>query len=194
MKNKNELKDLLDRLKGEVGGASAYGPARPKEASPDSFENAPRPERPRAPGRSGFQRPDDGPEGADIIWSENKETMLFGMLVSLLAILSGVLAGIGYLMLTGAVAFLLFALVTALMLFGHYMNFRREGPEDMSLTGKVDRISRRLELLSAEMLSGRPRSNTGAPVNDIELERKVEDLRILVKSLAQAVEEIGEDR
>ena len=59
-------------------------------------------------------------------------------------------------MLTGAVAFLLFALVTALMLFGHYMNFRREGPEDMSLTGKVDRISRRLELLSAECFPAGP--------------------------------------
>ena len=79
------------------------------------------------------------------------------------------------------------------MLFGHYMNFRREGPEDMSLPGRSTAF-RTGWSSCRQMLSGRPRSSTGAPVNDIELERKVEDLRVLVKSLAQVVEGIGEDR
>jgi len=210
MKNKNELKDLLDRLKGEVGDASAYGPARQEEAFPDSFESAPRaadiaeagqraerPERLQASGRSELSRPERmrGLEGANIIWSENKETMLFGMLASLIAILGGILAGLEHVILVGAVSFLLFALITALTLLGYYLNFRRGSPGDRSLAERVDQLARMVELLSAKNLSGQFYNPPGAQVKDRELEQKVEELRTLVKSLAKAVEgEAGENR
>jgi len=202
MKNKNELKDLLDHLKREVD-ASAYGPARREETFTDSFEGAPRaagmaaagqradrPERFQAPGCSESARPERirGTEGSNVIWSENKETMLFGILASLVAILGGILAGLEYLILAGTVSFVLFSLITVLTLLGYYLNFRREDPENKSLAERVDQLSRRLEALSVKSPSRQSYSLPGAQAKDMELEQKVEELRTLVKSLAKAVE------
>jgi hypothetical protein len=193
-----------------VRDASAYEPARQEEAFPDSFEGAPRaggmaaagqradrPERSQAAGRSESARPERirGPEGSNVIWSENKETMLFGILASLVAILGGILAGHEYLMLVGTMSFLLFTLITVLTLLGYYFNFRRENPEDRSLAERVDQLSRRLEALSVKSPFRQSYNLPGAQVKDMELEQKVEELRTLVKSLAKAVEgETGENR
>jgi hypothetical protein len=209
MKNKNELKDLLDRLKREVKDSPASGPTWQEKTFSNGFMGAPyagdmpaadpraeRPERPQVPGRSLSQPPERmrGPDGANLIWSENKETMLFGILASLVAVLGGILAGLDYLILAGTVSFMLFAMITALTLLSYYFNFRRENPEDRSLAERLDHLSRRVEALSVKSLPGQSYSPPGAHAKDWELEQKVEELRTLVKSLAKVVEETGENR
>lgn len=203
MKNKNELKDLLDRLKGEVSGTSSYDAARQDEAFRGSFEGAPRaagipeagqrgerPEQVQAYGRPELQRLERArvPEGANLIWSENKETMLFGILASLVAILGGILAGLEYLILAGTVSFVLFSFITVLTLFGYYLRFNRKNSDDGRLNSRVDQLSRRLEALAERGFSGQSRGPAGAQVRDSALEQKVEELRTLVRSLAKAVE------
>lgn len=210
MKDTNKLKDLLDRLKGEVRQSSGSGaPLRLEELSvrhsgePEesagaaAASRAPRPER-FVPRRPEFERPERKQEmggGVNVIWSENKETMLFGMLASLIAILSGILAALDYVILIGAVSFMLFSFMMALALFGYYLNFRTKTSDGGGMMSeRVDQLARRLEALSAKNLTGQQPGPAGARPQDRDLEQKVDELRILVKALARAVEQQGGDK
>jgi len=198
----NELKDLLDRLKGEVKSSPAPGPARDEEvrARPEEkladfsgmggAPRAARQERPQVPARSEFSRFERNPvpSGANLIWSENKETMLFGVLASLVAILGGSLAGLDYVILIGAVSFLIFSFIVCLTLFGYYLNFRRKNSDEGFLSERVDQLSRKLEAMAVKGLAGPSQGGTLAHGRDKELEQKVDELRTLVKSLAKVVE------
>jgi 5-bromo-4-chloroindolyl phosphate hydrolysis protein len=128
------------------------------------------------------------PSGANLIWSENKEAMLFGVLASLVAILGGIMNGLDYVILIGAVSFMLFSFVMCLTLFGYYLNFKRKNSQEGLLSERVEQLSRKLEALSAKGLHSPSQGLTPAQGKDRELEQKVDELRILVKSLARAVD------
>lgn len=198
MSGTDDLKDLLARLKDEVGplpAEAAPAPARQRREVP-----RPQPQQQPQPVRNErFSRPyraetargglsESG--GPNVIWSENKETMLFGVLASLIAALGGVLAGIDYLVLIGAVVFMLFSFMMFMALFGYYLNFRRRGRSEGGLAERVDALSRKVEMLSGRAVSGpAPSYPSAGQEKERELERRVEELRVLVKSLAKAVEQ-----
>lgn len=209
MSGSEDLKNLLDRLKDEVGPVPQPQP-RPAPAPAPRPEAFPRAERfpARAPASdrpqpavmpehfSRAHRPeaqrDLPPSGGplNLVWSENKETMLFGMLTALIAAFGGIMGGLDYLVLIGAVVFLLFAFMMVLTLFGYYLNFRRRSPEAHGLAERVDALSRKVEMLSSMAASGGGRSYQNAsPERERELEHKVEELRVLVKTLARAVDQ-----
>jgi len=204
MKKENELKELLDRLKGEINLPPVR--AEPAQKEVRAVRGA-RASVPRPPDTAGSSRPETQthscaealrresarpPAAAGLVWSENKETMLFGMLASLAAMLGGMLGGVEYVTLAGAVAFMLFSFVMALTLFGYYLNFRALNSAEGALESKVEQLSRRLESLAARNPAGAPYASAPAPARDKELEGKVEELRMLVRSLAKAVEGSGE--
>lgn len=187
MSGTKDLKDLLDRLKGEVGPLPEPEAPQPAPAPRGLQSVAPRPERSGRPERA--QEPrlfSDGPQNP--AWSENKESMLFGMLSTLTAALGGVLAGLDYLALIGAVFFALFSLLMLLALFRVCLPYGRGAHEAPGLADRVDALSRKVEMLSsrAAFPGGGPASS-GGHGKERELEQKVEELRVLVKSLTKAV-------
>ncbi|OGR63589.1 MAG: hypothetical protein A2X31_05230 [Elusimicrobia bacterium GWB2_63_22] len=201
MSGTEDLKDLLDRLKGEVGPLPppeeprTYAPPR-EEPRPLAAQPAERPGE-RENGFSRFGRP-HRPEaqrdpaqgsGVNLVWSENKETMLFGVLASLIISLGGVLSGLEYLVLIGAVFFILFSLVMFLALFGYYLNFRRRAVPDPALAARLEALTRKVEALGARSPGAGPSLSSSGPEKERELEHKVEELRVLVKSLSRAVEQ-----
>ncbi|OGR50478.1 MAG: hypothetical protein A2049_03340 [Elusimicrobia bacterium GWA2_62_23] len=217
MSGSDDLKNLLDRLKDEVGPLPEPAP-RPAAPAPervsreDSFRREERPprqdryqqsreEEPRQSAvRRDFAPRPHRPEAqrdlpavqspASLAWSENKETTLFGMLTGLIAALGGVLAGLDYLVLIGGVVFMLFSFMLLLSLFGYYLNFRRRAPDSHGLAERVDALSRKVEMLSSMAATGGARSYQAAsPERERELEHKVEELRVLVKTLSRAVEQ-----
>lgn len=202
MKNENELRDLLDRLRGEGRPAQSSGPVLPgvpgdtPAAGPQKFREPALPPRPQrqerpAPVRAELPRMERAslPAGANVIWSENKEAMLFGLLASLAAALAGVLEGLNYLAMAGTVAFMLFSFVMALALFAYSQNFREKGPGGDAAGARLDQLARKLDSLEEKILSGRAGpAGGGGQVRDKELEQKVEELRKVVKSLVKAVE------
>lgn len=127
-----------------------------------------------------------------LIWAENKETLIFGLLISVIAAALGVIGGYPYLALFGSVAFMLFAIASFLMLVGCYFNSRRRGAPESGVTEKIERLRRKIEAL--EMRSS-GQSFLGAPAQDgakeKELERKIEELRAIVRTLSRAVENPG---
>lgn len=190
MSDTDDLKDLLDRLKGEVHPVPQEEPrfrttppeerARPQGAFPRFQRSAPPEPQRESPRESG---------GTNVIWSENKEAMLFGVLASVIMAFGGILAGLDYLVLAGAIFFMLFSLVMFLSLFGFYLNMRRRGVPDAGLAQRLDAISRKVEMLSARAASAGPLADSGGGGRDRELDGKVEELRVLVKSLSRAVEQ-----
>lgn len=206
MSRTDDLKTLLERLKGEVSravdpelppeppaGYSRPGPAAPAGAA----EQAPPPPRaaqsypPRhgGPQRPELGRPERGPAGANLIWSENKETLLFGMLASLIVLLCGAAASILFLTILGAVSFAAFAAIAALVLYGYSRAFRAEQAGDGApeLAARVEQLARKVESLAVRGASAQ--ASGGFRGGDRDLEKKVEELRMLVKSLAKAVED-----
>jgi hypothetical protein len=204
MKKESELRGLLDRLKGEVRRSPGPGlppveeRARredlPSAAPGMALQSPPRPEKYVPVPHMDFQRPEHCrvPASSNMVWSENKEAMLFGVLASLAAMLGGILAGIGYVILAGAVSFVLFSFVMVLTLFGYYLNFRKNNSDEGRLENRVEQLSRRLESIAVKNLSGPSYAPAGSGVKDRELDRKVEELRTLVRSLAKAVEKGGD--
>ncbi|HAT72356.1 MAG TPA: hypothetical protein DCS63_06025 [Elusimicrobia bacterium] len=194
MSGTEDLKNLLNRLKDEVGPlpAEPHRPERPApradapaQAAPRQAERFTRPHRPEA------LRESLPPQaGGSLAWSENKESMLFGMLAALIAVLGGILSGLDYLVLIGSVVFMLFSFMMLLALFGHYLTSRRRGPEGSGLAERVDALSRKVETLSGMVASrGGGAYQDNGPGRERELEHKVEELRVLVKTLSRAVEQ-----
>ncbi len=192
MRGSDDLKNLLDKLKIEVGPVSRPQPeteAPPAAARPYTPPPAAaRPDHYNRAFREQLPRPSAGtPQNTPL--NENKESMLFGMLASLIATLGGVLAGYDYLVLIGAVVFALFSMVLLLALLRFSFNYKRPGPDASALADRVDGLSRKVEMLSSRAAAGSGgTSASGGQGSERELERKVEELRTLVKSLAKAVD------
>lgn len=157
MKSSDDLKNLLDRLKDEVGPLpqaqpeAEAAPAEKPRRTPQLFSRGARPQQfpsgaraaPFAAGertsqfaadrQERFSRPGAPSEqraaGAaqNPAWSENKESMLFGMLASLAGALSGILAGFDYLVLIGTVVFALFSMVMLIALLRAALHQARRG-------------------------------------------------------------------
>jgi predicted lipid-binding transport protein (Tim44 family) len=196
MSDTRDLKNLLDRLRSETGPLPQEVPEKnelPAQQHPRQAQNwakpsgAYRPYRPQEPG-AGFAAPSKAPGTYNTAWSENKETMLFGMLASLITALGGILAGLEYLVVAGAAIFSMFSLVMCLTLLRVMFVSTRRAPENSVLEERVDALSKRVETLSSRAVSGGGPAQGGSPARDYELEQKVEELRVLIKSLAKAVE------
>ncbi|OGS47475.1 MAG: hypothetical protein A3J79_11605 [Elusimicrobia bacterium RIFOXYB2_FULL_62_6] len=199
MKGTDDLKALLERLKGEV--TQTAGPDLPPEAAPrrgpaPEADDAPyaRPERQGLPPRPEILRPGRGPAAANLVWSENKETMLLGVLASVVVLLGGLAASLTWLTAIGAAFFVVFAAVTAAVLFGYARNFRGadDGADSTDLAARLEQLSRKVDGLA---LRGTASQNGGSGAfkgGNKELERKVEELRMMVRSLTKAVE--GQDK
>lgn len=194
MSGTEDLDNLLSRLKKEVGPLPPELPQdvlRQRDMVARLHLPAARSERFLRQARPEAQRESQrGSPAVTSAWSENKEIMLFGALTSLIAILGGVLSGIDYLVLIGAVVFMLFSFMLLLYLFGHYLNSRRSGQEEPGLAERVDALSRKIEMLSSKAVSGPGAAYShSVPEKERELEHKVEELRVLVKTLAKSVEQ-----
>ena len=156
MSGTEDLRNLLDRLKDEVGPVSDAAPRPARRPAGEFYRERERDAqaRPRAagsslPARYEFRReePESRPSGGQA-WAENKEVMLFGALTSLIAALGGILGGVDYLVYIGAAGFTLFSLVTLLSLAGYYLNSLRRTPGNSGITRRVDTLSKRAETIS----------------------------------------------
>lgn len=193
MSGTRDLRRLLDLLRTEVGPVPAERAAESglepprrqfsqRPAQPPAERPHVQPGRPYRPPEPAAWQPERHYNSA---WGENKETILFGLLTSLIAALGGVLAGLDYLVMTGTAAFGFFSLVMGIMMLRHSAPARR-APDDKALTERLDALSKRVETLSSRAVSGGGRYTVASA--DPELERKVEELRVMVKSLSRAVD------
>jgi hypothetical protein len=182
---------MLEKLKSEVG---------PLPAAPERPSALRRPDVPaaRPPVREGIYRPyiqqdisDRQKERTSVsAWAENREAILFGMLSALAATVVGALQGIHYLVLAGTVVFCVFALVAAAALLRVCLVSRSRPSSEAEhvLADRLDALSRRVEMLSSKAAAEGLPSRASAQAGEPELERKLEELRVVVRSLSKAIE------
>lgn len=118
MKESAHLEKLLDSLKKE---GPFREPTRWKGVCPDKECDAPgRIEHGNEPTkhRTGVGNP-------DMVWSENKEAILMGMLVSVCITVVGALSGLDYIALIGSVSFAVFSAIMAWVLIEYCLCFKK---------------------------------------------------------------------
>jgi hypothetical protein len=106
----------------------------------------------------------------------------------------GVIGGYPYLVLFGAVSFMLFALISFLTLAGDYFSQRLKwGTPESGVAGKIETLRRKIEALERRSSGGQPFSGSTAQdsAKEKELERGIEELRTIVTALSKAVENPG---
>lgn len=118
MKDSARLEKLLDSLK--KGGPHKEAP-RWKGVCPENECDAP-----GQIGR-GSEPPEAGTaaDNQNVVWSENKESILMGMLISACVTLIGVLSGRDYIALIGAVSFAVFSAIMAWVLVEYCRCFKK---------------------------------------------------------------------
>ncbi|MEF3280997.1 MAG: hypothetical protein K6357_08555 [Elusimicrobiota bacterium] len=116
----------------------------------------------------------------NVIWSENKETLLFSLLSAIIVIILGLISGYEYVLFAGIIAFLLFSILV-FMAFFKYITVS-------SSSAKIpDEISNRINMLESKLdfLSKKGKTGLGSVSGEriSELENSVEELRTIVKTI-----------
>jgi hypothetical protein len=149
-----DLKNILARMRTEADAgpaepvpAAAPPPAADEKRIAAKLAKAPKP----APARIVVE--EERVPAVVAGWRENKESMLFGTLCSLIMALGGVLSGLELVIYIGAGAFALFALIMASALAMSAMPGRASGSE-RALAARIDAVSQRLEALAGRLDSG----------------------------------------
>lgn len=196
MSDSKELKDLLERLRKEAGPAPARAPqaapvpgpeARPQAAQPaPARRNAAPAFRawPQEPARHRHGDNDFRAAESKSTWGENREAFLFGLFSSLLVALGGALSGFEYMALVGCCCFAVFAAVMALALYGHSRGASVPAASN-GLAERVEALSHKVEALAGKAAPAAVQQ--AAQPDSRELEKKVEELRVMVRSLAKVV-------
>lgn len=173
----DELRDMLENLKKEIPISSNFDfagniPSRNKwtEMKKDITYQDIKKEIPSS------TKPDNS--RFNIIWSENKETLLFGMLVSLILVSIGTLSAREYIILTGTISFMLFSMLSFLAFFRYILVASKRDGSSAEILAKIDFLEKKIEYLSKGATNSDDRKY-------VELEDKIEELKVIVKTLSQ---------
>ncbi|MEW5950891.1 MAG: hypothetical protein AB1637_03275 [Elusimicrobiota bacterium] len=113
------------------------------------------------------------PARFNAVWSENKESLLFGLLASACVILIGIFSEKEYVILAGTVSFMLFSIVSFAAFFRYVIASSYKEP--------IKDISQRSEIREKFYNQSLPMSSE----KERELEGKIEELRSIVKALSR---------
>jgi len=183
MSGTDDLRELLNRLKDEVGPlppppaakGSAMPSAGPARNIPETVER-------RFPrGLSGDA--ERVVHSSDPAWRENKETIFFGMMSALVALLGGILTGLEYLVIAGTSVFFIFSLVMVYALLVHLRPARQAVGQEFQ--ARLDLLGRKVDSISSRPHAAATPGASGG--RDPETERKIEELYSLFRSVSKAV-------
>lgn len=115
------------------------------------------------------------------VWSENKETLLFGMLASIIVIVIGLISSAEYITFAGVISFLLFAVITFITFYKYILVSVSKSQIPKDLIDRIEVLERKVQYFS---------SKKGGSISDekiSEIEGKVEELKVIVKTLLQSI-------
>lgn len=181
MKKNEELKAMLERLKIETSFYQTEGNVeKPLQSSALSVSRniqAPQNISTYSPQRYMPERHINSK--FNVVWSENKETLLFAMLASIIVLLIGIFSEREYISMVGGVSFMLFSLVSFMAFFRYIMFASYAQRKDDDLIYKISELERKVSTMS------NPSSFDDRKVK--ELEDKVAELKAIVKTLSRGL-------
>jgi hypothetical protein len=122
---------------------------------------------------------------SNTLWADNKEVALFSLLASVVLSIVGIISAVDYLILVGAIGFLLAVIVIFLLMFNYATSAKKDGPSSDGLEMRIEELSQRIESMGAGDYSANTFSMSDEKVQ--EMEGKIEELRTIVKPLLKAM-------
>jgi len=116
----------------------------------------------------------------NIIWAENKETLLFSLLCSIMTIIIGLLSDYEYIIIGGFFTFILFSVLVFITFFKYVMlaSSKARIPDDV--LKRIDIIERKLEILS--------RKDIKSPDSKInEIEDEIREMKMVLKTIVDTI-------
>ncbi|GAB4029665.1 MAG: hypothetical protein Fur0012_04330 [Elusimicrobiota bacterium] len=185
MKKNEDLKAMLEQLKLET--SSAYeteaensSPAPRPEQSLAVYPSNPLPRPALKPSQTNrFVLPERGINPKfNMVWSENKEALLFGMLASVIVLLIGIFSEKEYVSMVGAVSFMLFSLVSFIAFFRYALTASSSPALDISQ--KLLELERKVSSIGSYSPHGGISEEKAR-----EMEGKIEEIRSVIKTLSR---------
>lgn len=119
----------------------------------------------------------------NIIWSENKETLLFSLLISVVVIIIGLISNYIYITFAGILSFLLFSILVFITFFNYVLVSKQKSQIPSDIISKINTIENKLDFLYKKG------GTTSFSSNEkyLELEERVEELKNVVKTILENV-------
>ena len=177
MKKNNRLDDILNELRKEVVSETSFDNIEDHnylEKNMSSFTK---------PSKDFSSHYNANLSKFNVVWAENKETLLFLLLSSIIVIIIGLLSGYDYIIIVGLFSFAIFSVLIFLTFF-KYINAASSKvriPEDF--LRRVDTLERRVEFLSKKEMKSA--NSHGSRVE--KLEEEVREMKLVVKSLIDSI-------
>ncbi len=181
MKKNEDLRSMLEKLKVETSFYHTEEDIE-KPSQPHSLAVRGNIQMPQNIPLPSHQRPlSDRPINPkfNILWSENKEALLFGMLASIIVLLIGIFSDREYISMVGGVSFMLFSLVSFMAFFRYIVFASYAQRRNDDLIYKISELERKVSTFSNSSVSFDDRKIK-------ELEDKVAELKAIVKTLSRA--------
>ncbi|MBI4656788.1 MAG: hypothetical protein HY746_08605 [Elusimicrobia bacterium] len=198
MSDINELDNLIDKFKSE-----SYSSKDAAEFDPQRTEKGPllgmRSRTRASPLR--FSKPERGERRFEpsacpdrigtFATGERRETVILGLLASVITAGLGIAASTDYLVLIGGVSFLLFSFIMFMLMFSDIFHARKNpaaggASAEPALLKRIEKLSDEIEILKIQKQAPFPAIYEPGG-REIELERKIEELRNIIKSVAQSL-------
>lgn len=170
----NKLESLLNELKTETSSIPDMDSNFSNDVSEKTIKNY--------INNSNF-KPEHYEPKFNIIWSENKETLLFSILISVVVIIIGLISNYMYITFAGILSFLLFSVLVFITFFNYVLVSKQKSQIPSDIVSKINTIESKLDFLYKKSGGG------GFSLNEkySELEEKVEELKSIVKTILENI-------
>lgn len=113
----------------------------------------------------------------NIIWSENKETMLFFMIISVIVIVIGIISSSDYVIFVGVVSFILSAIIIFITFYRYILTVSIKTSIPSGLLDRIERMEGKISYLMKEREKG-VREYVGH-----DLRTELEEIKAVLKTL-----------
>lgn len=111
----------------------------------------------------------------NMIWDENKETLLFFIIISVIVILIGLVSGHEYITVIGSTAFLLSSTICFLSFYGYIRNISSKGLLTSNLDDRVSKLERKVNYIMQK------KADSFVVQDDIKSE--IEEIKAILKTI-----------
>lgn len=118
----------------------------------------------------------------NVIWSENKETLLFSLLSSIIVIMAGLLSSYDYIVIVGVISFMLFSVLVFITFFRYVLISYQKSKIPDELLNRIITLEKRVEFISKE------KDYSGGDIGRVKkIEDEVDEIKTLLRTLLSSI-------
>jgi hypothetical protein len=176
----SELDDLIRELKKDISDSMD------KKSFNEDIGDLPLSKNDRKVVREGYNINDTTlPTKFNIVWAENKETLLLSLLSSIIVIIIGLFSGYDYITIGGFFVFVLFSILIFFTFFRYVMVASSKSKIPDELLRKINLLEKKIEFLPKKDFK----------VSDdriVRMEEELNEIKLIVKTLVDSIKKHNE--